>query len=237
MSTLSVTTVKSANSTTSLTLATGNTLAGSIVVDSSGGVVIKNNLISNALSVTSSGLVSISSSLNSNNILSQNVVSVNISSNTITSNIISSTNISSNSITSNNITVNSVVITSTNRIGINNTAPATSIQIGGNYGVLRTNLSVGNNHNVNCALGNYFVITCNSSAQNVYFTSTPANTVYSMTLRFANGSGGNTISWANTPRWPGATAPTPSTNNDIWVFITDDGGTIWRGNLVQKDSR
>jgi len=133
--------------------------------------------------------------------------------------------------------VNAYFISATANVGFGNAAPATKLQIGGNYGVVATSLSAGNNHNVNCALGNYFVITSNSSAQNVYFTSAPANTVYSMTLRFANGSGGNTISWANTPKFPGATAPTPSTNNDIWVFITDDAGANWRGNLVQKDSR
>lgn len=133
--------------------------------------------------------------------------------------------------------VNAYFISATANVGVGNAAPATKLQIGGNYGVVATTLSAGNNHNVNCALGNYFIIPCNSSSQNVYFTSAPANTVYSMTLRFSNGGGGNTISWANTPKWPSATAPTPSTNNDIWVFITDDGGTTWRGNQVQKDSR
>ena len=106
-----------------------------------------------------------------------------------------------------------------------------------NYFIKTTTLSAGNNHNINCASGNYFVVVANSSAQNVYFTSAPTGVAYSVTLRFSNGAGGNTISWANTPRWPGATAPTPSTNNDIWLFITDDGGTNWRGDLVQKDSR
>lgn len=178
MSTLSVTTINSANGTTDLSLASGNTSAGKVVVSSLGGVVI-----------------------------------------------------------SSNASVNAIVISASGNVGIGNTAPATELQIGGNYGILGTTLSVGNNHNVNCALGNYFVITCNSSAQNVYFTSTPANTTYCMTLRFANGNGGNTISWANTPKWQSATAPTPSTNNDIWVFLTEDGGTTWRGNLTQKDSR
>jgi len=178
MSTLSVTTINTANNITDLTLATGNTNAGKVVVQSAGGLFFASNSTTNAINISASG-----------------------------------------------------------NVGIGNTAPATELQIGGNYGIVSTALSVGNNHNVNCALGNYFVVTCNSSAQNVYFTSTPANTVYSLTLRFANGNGGNTISWANTPKWPAAAAPTPSTNNDIWVFITDDGGTTWRGNLVQRDSR
>jgi hypothetical protein len=199
MSTLSVTTINTANATTDLSLASGNNTAGKVVVRSTGGVVLSSNSTVNAITVNATAGVTTA----------------------VNSFIIGS----------------AVTVTTTGNVGIGNTAPATKLQIGSNYGVLRTNLSVGNNHNVNCALGNYFVITCNSSAQNVYFTNTPANTVYSLTLRFANGSGGNTISWANTPKWPGATAPTPSTNNDIWVFITDDGGANWRGNLVQKDSR
>jgi hypothetical protein len=178
MSTLSVTTINTANGTTALTLATGNTNAGDIVINNGGGLILASNS-----------------------------------------------------------TVNAVTISATGNVGIGNTDPRTELQISGNYGILGTTLTAGNNHNVNCALGNYFVVVANSSAQNVYFTSTPANTVYSMTLRFSNGNGGNTISWANTPKWPGAVAPAPSTNNDIWVFITDDGGTNWRGNLVQRDSR
>ena len=128
---------------------------------------------------------------------------------------------------------------SQNNIIINSTATFTVANVTFNapYRVVSTTLSAGNNHNINCASGNYFVVVANSSAQNVYFTNAPTGVAYSVTLRFSNGAGGNTISWANTPRWPGATAPTPSTNNDIWVFITDDGGTNWRGNLVQKDSR
>lgn len=138
---------------------------------------------------------------------------------------------------SGNSTSNALTVSASGNVGLGNSAPATELQIDGNYGISRITLSVGNNHNVNCALGNYFTITCNSSTQNVYFTNAPANTVYSMTLRFANGSGGNTISWANTPRWPGASAPAPSSNNDIWVFFTEDGGATWRGNLTQRDSR
>lgn len=199
MSTLTVTTINTANATTNLTLSTGNTSAGGIRVLSSGGLVAGSNSTTNNISISATGTVTIGP----------------------------------------NSSINSVNISATGNVGIGNSAPAVELQIDGNYGISRTNLAVGNNHNVNCALGNYFVITCNSSAQNVYFTSAPANTVYSMTLRFANGAGGNTLSWANTPRWPGgsAQAPSASTNTDIWVFFTDDGGTTWRGNLIQKDSR
>lgn len=178
MSTLTVTTINTANATTDLSLASGNTSAGKVVVQSGGGLVFATNSSQNTAVVNTSGLHTIT------NLVTTNTTSFN-----------------------------------------------------GPYQIKSTTLSTGNNHNINCASGNYFVVVANSSAQNVYFTSAPSSVVYSCTLRFSNGAGGNTISWANTPKWPSATAPTPSTNNDIWVFITDDGGTTWRGNLVQKDSR
>jgi hypothetical protein len=149
-----------------------------------------------------------------------------------TTNVVTSSS-SGNFVISNTIWVSAI----TGNVGIGNSTPAAELHIDGNYAVKSTTLSAGNNHNINCASGNYFVVVANSSAQNVYFTSAPSSVAYSATLRFSNGGGGNTISWANTPKWPSATAPTPSTNNDIWIFITDDGGTTWRGNLVQKDSR
>jgi hypothetical protein len=117
-----------------------------------------------------------------------------------------------------------------------NTTPDVGLQLNVNYGIGNVVIATSNNINVNCALGNFFNITCNGSAANIYFTSTPAAIVYSMILVIANG-GTNTISWANTPAWPGATAPTASTNTDIWVFFTQNGGTTWRGNQVNKDNR
>jgi hypothetical protein len=218
MSTLSVTTINTANGTTDLTVASGNASAGELVFPSTGGVYLQPNSSANVLVSTATGNVGIGVS---------NVISISSGGNTTIS---GNTTITGNTTFSANATV-------AGRIGIGNTTPATSLQITGNYSVSAQTIATGNNHNVNCALGNYFVITANSSAQNVYFTSAPSGTVYGMTIRFANGGGGNTISWANTPKWPGSTAPTPSTNNDIWVFLTDDGGTTWRGNQVQKDSR
>jgi hypothetical protein len=178
MSTLTVTTINTANGTTDLTITSGNTSSGRILISSGAGVSIASNS-----------------------------------------------------------TVNAIVISATGNVGIGNSSPVAELHIDGNYAVRSTTLSAGNNHNINCASGNYFVVVANSSAQNVYFTSVPSSVAYSMVLRFSNGAGGNTLSWANTPRWPSATAPTPSTNNDVYVFFTDDGGTNWRGIQSQKDSR
>ena len=134
-----------------------------------------------------------------------------------------------------NAIINSTALT-VNAIGIQNTSPAVGLQVWGNYGIKPTTISTSNNININCAVGNYFFATCNGSVANIYFTSAPASMAYSFVLRLANG-GTNTISWANTPKWPSATAPSCSTNTDILVFFTEDGGTTWRGNRVQTDTR
>jgi hypothetical protein len=193
MSTLSVTTINTANGTTDLNLQTGNSSAGQAVLLSGGGFFLRSNSTTNVATSSSTG----------------------------------------NFVISNTIWVSGL----TGNVGIGNSSPVAELHIDGNYAVRSTTLSAGNNHNINCASGNYFVVVANSSAQNVYFTSVPSSVAYSMVLRFSNGAGGNTLSWANTPRWPSATAPTPSTNNDVYVFFTDDGGTNWRGIQSQKDSR
>lgn len=136
-----------------------------------------------------------------------------------------------------NSTTNAIFVSASGNVGIGNTSPIAELHIDGNYVVKSTTLSAGNNHNINCASGNYFVVVANSSAQNVHFTNIPASFAYSVTLRFSNGAGGNTLSWPTTVRWPGATAPSPSTNNDVYVLFTDDGGTNWRGMQTGRDLR
>ena len=122
------------------------------------------------------------------------------------------------------------------KVGYGNSAPLTNLQLDGNYGISTTTITSSNNININCASGNYFIATCDGSAANIYFTNTPTNTAFAFVLVLANG-GTNTISWANTPKWPSASAPSSSTNTDIWTFFTENGGTTWRGTQVQKDSR
>lgn len=56
-------------------------------------------------------------------------------------------------------------------------------------------------------------------------------------LELQNGASA-TITWPAAVDWPGGTAPTlTATGYDVLVFITDDGGTVWRGVLSMKDSK
>lgn len=56
-------------------------------------------------------------------------------------------------------------------------------------------------------------------------------------LELQNG-GAATVTWPSATKWPGGTAPTlTSSGFDVLVFITDDGGTTWRGVQSMKDSK
>jgi hypothetical protein len=139
--------------------------------------------------------------------------------------------------TANTLTIGTSTYFATNgNIGIGNSSPTTKMLITGGIALTPVALGTGNSFSVNCLAGNYYTLTCNGSATSITFTGAPASAMYSMVIKVTSGAS-NTLTWASAPKWPSATAPTASTNTDIWVFLTDDGGTTWRGNLSQKDSR
>jgi hypothetical protein len=133
-------------------------------------------------------------------------------------------------------TTATMTISNTGNVGIGNTVPATMLQIGVNYGVIAQTIASTNAISVNCASGNYFIATANGSATTITFTSVPANTVYAMVIRLANG-GVNTFTWSSSPKWPSGSAPTVSSNTDIFTFVTENGGTTWYGVQSMIDVR
>lgn len=84
---------------------------------------------------------------------------------------------------------------------------------------------------------NYFAAEVSGSATFV-FANPPANTVAAgLILELTNG-GNYTVTWPASIDWPGGTAPTLTSDGvDVLVFITDDGGTIWRGVRSMADSK
>lgn len=89
--------------------------------------------------------------------------------------------------------------------------------------------------------GNYFMVTAAGSTTFV-FANPPTSAANGgaaggFILELANG-GAATITWPSATKWPSGTAPTlTSSGTDVFVFITDDGGTIWRGVQSMKDSK
>lgn len=91
-------------------------------------------------------------------------------------------------------------------------------------------------NNVDCSLGNYFTKTA-TGAISWTVSNVPATGAYTFLLELTNGGTG-TQTWYTGTKWPGGTAPTLTASGvDVLGFITDDGGTNWRGVLLMKDSK
>ena len=84
---------------------------------------------------------------------------------------------------------------------------------------------------VDCAVGNYFTKTI-TGATTFTFTNAPSSVVYSFTMEVTcNGS--NAITWPATVKWNADTAPAiTDAKTQLFMFITDDGGTRWRGSAL-----
>lgn len=89
---------------------------------------------------------------------------------------------------------------------------------------------------IDCSVGSYFIKTA-SGALTWTVTNVPATGAFSFILELTNGGTG-TQTWFSGIKWPGGTAPTLTTSGvDVLGFITDDGGTTWRGVQLMKDSK
>jgi hypothetical protein len=89
---------------------------------------------------------------------------------------------------------------------------------------------------VDCSAGNYFTKTA-SGALTWTFSNAPSSRSFDFLLELTNGGTG-TQTWPGSVDWPGGTAPTlVASGVDVLGFITDDGGTTWRGVLLMSDSK
>ena len=84
---------------------------------------------------------------------------------------------------------------------------------------------------VDCATGSYFTKTI-SGATTFTFTNVPTGVAYAFTFEVTlNGS--NPITWPASVKWPADAAPAITDGKtQVFVFLTDDGGTRWRGSSL-----
>jgi hypothetical protein len=81
---------------------------------------------------------------------------------------------------------------------------------------------------IDLSTGNYFTKTINGDSTFTFSNPPSSGTVGSFTLELTHTSG--TVSWPNEVKFPADTAPTLTTGKThLFVFITDDGGTRYRG--------
>jgi hypothetical protein len=81
---------------------------------------------------------------------------------------------------------------------------------------------------IDCSAGNYFTKTINANSTFTVSNVPSSGTAYSFTLELTHTSG--TVTWWTGLEWPAGTAPTLTAGKThLFVFVTDDGGTRWRG--------
>jgi hypothetical protein len=70
-----------------------------------------------------------------------------------------------------------------------------------------------------------------------YFTADATTPVNVIMMELTN-PGAYSITWPASVKWPGGSPPTFTVSGvDLLVFISRDGGTTWRGAIIQQDSR
>ena len=93
---------------------------------------------------------------------------------------------------------------------------------------------------LNCAVGNVFAIALNANITSITFSNVPASgKSISLILSFTADGTARTITWPASVRWPGGTAPTPTSTNakvDTYVLYTYDGGSNWFGFVSGQDA-
>ncbi len=115
-------------------------------------------------------------------------------------------------------------IDSSGKVGIGQTSPAAKLDVNGNY---TSNVTAVAALAIDCSAGNYFTKTINANST-FTFSNVPSSRSYSFTLELTHTSG--TVTWPSSVKFPADTAPTLTTGKThLFVFVTDDGGTRFRG--------
>lgn len=94
-------------------------------------------------------------------------------------------------------------------------------------GPVRGNITAVAALDIDCSAGNFFTKTINANST-FTFSNAPSTRAFAFTLELTHTSG--TVTWPASVKWPGDTAPTLTTGKThLFTFVTDDGGTRWRG--------
>lgn len=80
---------------------------------------------------------------------------------------------------------------------------------------------------IDCSTANYFTKTISGNST-FTFSNAPSSRAFAFTLELTHTSG--TVTWPTAVKWPSDIAPTLTTGKThLFTFVTDDGGTRWRG--------
>lgn len=117
------------------------------------------------------------------------------------------------------------VFTDSAGFGLTSTTSGATVDVSGSYVGNAASISA---LNINCSSGNYFTKTIAGNSTFTISDAPASGRSYGLTLEITHTSG--TITWFSGVYWPADTAPTLTEGKThLFVFITDDGGTKWRG--------
>ena len=84
---------------------------------------------------------------------------------------------------------------------------------------------------IDCSTGNYFTKTINANSTFTFSNPAASGTVTSFTLELTHTSG--TVTWPASVKWNADTAPTLTAGKThLFMFVSDDGGTRYRGSAL-----
>jgi hypothetical protein len=143
-------------------------------------------------------------------------------------------NVSINLITkgSGSVNVTSLSLTSSSPTFINSNRTLTY------YGTTHNQLGSGSGtRDINLILGNFVSATVAGTTTWTFSNPIASPASIGFVLELTNG-GSAALTWPAAVKWPGGIAPTLTASGvDVLTFITDDGGTIWRGVVSMLDSK
>jgi len=124
-------------------------------------------------------------------------------------------------------TSGAIATTSTLAVGQSSPAANTELDLAGTYAQTVVTVSA---LDIDCSTGNYFIKTING-ASTFTVSNVPASRAYAFTLELTQTSGA--VTWFSGVEWPGGVAPTLTAGKThLFMFVTDDGGTRWRGSSL-----
>lgn len=113
---------------------------------------------------------------------------------------------------------------SNDRVGVGTSSPATKFDLSG---AMSSNITAVSVLDIDCSKGNYFTKTINANST-FTFSNAPSSRAYAFTLELTHTSG--TVTWPTSVKWPSDTAPSLTAGKThLFMFVTDDAGTRWRG--------
>lgn len=118
-----------------------------------------------------------------------------------------------------------VFVDASGRCGVGITPTTnTRLDVSGTY---VSNVATVSALDIDCSAGNYFIKTINANST-FTFSNVASSRAVAFTLELTHTSG--TVTWPTSVKWPSDTAPTLTTGKThLFTFVTDDGGTRWRG--------